>query len=421
MADSPTTPTRKRMKPVVGIFLTVFLDLLSFGLLIPDLQLRGRQLASEYLGHAASSSAVGLYTGITLAVFSLAQLITSPLLGRLSDRIGRRKILLVTTILSTMSYLVYAHASMLWIVILARILSGVAAANVGVAFAYIADVTKPEERAKSLGMIGAAFGLGFIFGPVAGGLLLKFGHNSPLVLGYVGAALAAINFLFVFFILPESLVAKREKSHFFSDFKTAFATPGLSLMLVMFFTIGFGFTNLETTFFQLLQDPNWIFHQGDGAKQTGSYILGIVGVVSVIMQGYVIRLASPKFGEVNILRFAYLGYVPILALVPFAPLWIPLILTVILMGICSGLAQPSLSSLISRSAPATIQGGIFGVTQALGALARFLGPLVSNPLFGWRPYAPYLLGAAVIMFPAAAAWKLKMPTSPGHANAIVVE
>jgi len=389
---------------------------------IPDLQLRGKLLATQHLGPGATPQQIGFLTGLSLAAFSLAQLLTAPFLGRLSDRIGRKKILLLTSLLSVASYVVYAHAESYAAVLVARALSGIAAANLGVAFAYIADITAPEERAKGLGMLGAAFGLGFILGPVAGAFLLGVSQNDPTLLGYVGAGLAALNALYIAFVLSESLRQPREgQSRFVPDLALALKTPGLGLMLAMFFAINFGFTNLETTFFQLLESPNWIFRQGEHARQTGGYILGLVGVVSVIMQGFIVRRATPRFGEVRLLRFSYLLYIPALALVPFAPLWMPAILCIVALGIAGGLAQPSLSSLISRAAPREIQGGIFGITQALGALARFLGPLVSNPLFQWRPYAPYLLGAIVILFPAFAAWKLSMPPAgedgesvPGH-------
>lgn len=394
---------------MLAIFLTVFLDLLSFGLFIPDLQLRGVELAGRLLG-SSDHPRIGFYVGASLGVFSLAQLLTAPLLGRLSDRVGRRRILILTTVLSIGSYLVYSQAETFWIVIVARVLSGIAAANLGVAFAYMADVTEPKERAKGMGLIGAAFGMGFILGPVAGALLLKAGNNHPALLGYAGAALGVLNLVYVVAVLPESRpVTQAQTGRFFGDLGRAFRTPTLALMLVMFFALNLGFTNLETTFFQLLAEKRWIHGLGPDARQTGAYILGIVGVVSAVMQGLIVRIATPRFGEVRLLRFAYLGLVPALALTPFLPLWAPMVLGVVFLGICTGLAQPSLSSLISRSAPRELQGGVFGITQGLGAVARFLGPLISNPLFHWKPYAPYLLGAGIALIPACAVWWLRMP------------
>ena len=390
------------LSPLVGIFLTVFIDLLGFGLFIPDLQLRGREFGAS-----------GILLGFALGSFSLAQLVTAPLLGRISDVYGRRRVLLITTLLSLIAYVIYAHATGIWWVVGSRIVSGIAAANVGVAFAYVADITSPEERAGGMGVVGAAFGLGFVLGPGIGAALLVAGHNHPLVLGYTGAALAAINYFYVLLILPDSAQHQAEAGgHYLENFVKAFRTRGLAVMLLMFFAAQLGFTNLESTFFQLLAKKNWIYSLGEiGARNAGAIILTLVGVVMVFMQGYLVRKLSPKYGEVNLLRFAYFGMVPSLALAPYLPLWIPMLCGVVFLGTCTGLAQPSLSSLISRSAARDMQGGVLGVNQALGALARFLGPLVSNWLFVRQPYYPYVLGAAILVLPASLAWTLHQPHS----------
>lgn len=399
------------LPPIIGIFLTVFLDLLGFGLFIPDLQLRGASLTES-----------GLVLGFALGCFSLAQLLTAPLLGRISDQKGRRVVLLITTVLSCVAYVLYAHATSIGWMIASRVVSGIAAANLGVAFAYIADVTTPENRAKGMGVVGAAFGLGFIFGPGIGAFLLAIGNNSPVVLGYTGAALSAVNFLYVLFLLPDSTQHKAEAGgHFLENFGRAFRAPDLAFLLVMFFAVQFGFTNLESTFFQLLAAPDWIFHLGSGtahwsenARDVGALILIAVGLVSVVMQGFLVRILTPRYGEVKLVRYAYVGLVPSLAAVPFLPLWIPILIGIVVMGTCTGLAQPSISALVSRAAPKDMQGGVFGVTQSLGALARFLGPLVSIPLLHWKPFAPYILGALIIVGPAFMAWRLRQPQSEGR-------
>lgn len=403
----------RKLTPIVGIFLTVFLDLLSFGMFIPDLQLRIRSLAANHFGLPTDShdSRIGLMIGASLGIFSLCQLLTAPYLGRLSDRIGRRKILMFTTALSVLSYIVYAHASSLSIIFLARAIGGVGAGNLGVAFAYIADVTKPEDRAKGLGMVGAAFGLGFILGPFSGSQLLHWGRNDPLLLGYVAAGLSFINFLYVWRFLPESLKeGKVAKGHFFSDLRNAVSVPGLGLMLLMFFSMNLGFTNLETTYFQLLADGRSVFHLGsETAKISGGYILAFVGVIAAFTQGLLVKRLSSVYGEVKVLRISYLVLAPTLALIPFAPLWIPAMIGIIFMGVSYGLAQPNLSSLISRTASRDVQGGIFGITQALGALARTVGPLVANGIFTFHPSFPYLLGGALVLIPAIGAWSLRQP------------
>ncbi|MBN9502564.1 MAG: MFS transporter [Armatimonadetes bacterium] len=411
------------LPPILGIFLTVFLDMLSFGMFIPDLQLRVKLLAAEHygLGIDTHDARVGALVGMSLAAFSLAQLVTAPFLGRLSDRIGRRRVLLITCLLSVASYVAYAHSTSLTMVFVSRVLGGIGAANLGVAFAYIADVTKPEDRAKGLGLVGAAFGLGFILGPFSGTQLLKFGHNEPLLLGYVAAGLSLVNLLYVWLLLPESLKESNvEKGHFLSDFKTAVASPGLGLLLAMFFALNLGFTNLETTYFQLLADSRSVFHLGETmAKEYGGYILAMIGVISAFTQGFLVRRLMPVYGEVNLIRFC----LPILAVtllsIPFTPLWIPALIGLLFFGMSNGLVQPSLSSVISRSAPAAIQGGIFGITQALGALARCVGPLIGNSLFSLQPSYPYILGASLILIPVLAAWRIRMPEPTGSAEGAV--
>ncbi len=407
----PESDPKKGLSPIFAIFITVFIDLLSFGVFIPDLQLRGRKLAIEALG-SANHPQLGLLIGISIASFSLAQLLTATRLGALSDQIGRRKVLLATAVLNVLSYVVYAHADNLPTMILARVLNGIAAANLGVAFAYIADISKPEERAKSLGLIGAAFGMGFILGPALGSLLLLVNHDSPLILGYVGAAFCCVNVFFIWKYLPESLktMSTSARKGTITLLSEAFKMPGLNLLLAMFFVLQLGFTNLESTFFQLLAAKNWIHHlPDDRVKIAGAFILIWVGIIGASMQGKVIGIVAPKFGEVKLLRFAFLVYVPAFFFVPYVPLWLPMLTGCLFLGIASGIAQPSLSSLISRTAPGEIQGSVFGVTQSLGALARFVGPLMSNPLFQVKPSLPYTVGTALILVPAIASIWIKMP------------
>ena len=407
-----------RPAPLVGIFLTVFLDLLSFGMFIPDLQLRGRDLAAKSLGisleKALTDHSTALMVSGILGAFSLAQLISSPVLGRMSDRIGRRRVLLISIGLSVASYFLYAFANDFGILVFARVLAGIAAANLGVAFAYVADVTTPETRAQGLGKVGAALGMGFILGPVAGGLLVKFGHNSPVLLGIVGGGLSVVNFLYVWLLLPESLSeAKQDRASFADELRVAMTTPGLALLLLMFFAYNFGFANLQSTFFLLLADPRSVFHLAEAdAKSYGSYLLGAVGLTSALVQGFLVPRVVKRFGEITVLRFSLLILAPALALVPFGPLWIPALLITVGLALGSGLSQPAMTSLISRAAPPQIQGGIFGINQSIGALARLVGPVVAPPLFAMQPTFPYLLGGVAVLFPAFAAWSLREAAKP---------
>lgn len=388
---------RRQPSPLIGIFLTVLIDLLSFGLVIPDIQLRGEALGAE-----------GWVRGLVLATFSIAQIIASPYLGRMSDRVGRRPILLVTTALAIGSYLFYASAEVLWIMFVARALSGMAGSNLGVAYAYISDITKPLDRARSFGMLGAAFGIGFILGPVFGALLIKAGNGHPHILGYTAAVISLVNLVYIALWLPESLhLGAQHPSHAegtrpgtFRSISIALTTPGLGVLLGLFFAYNFGFANLETTYFLL------VTHDFHLSQEQGAYMLAYVGVISAIMQGGVVRLVMPRFGEVRLMRFAYLLVVPSIVLVPWLHPWLPHLGILLTLGIGAGLAQPSLSSLISRRAPPAMVGGVFGVTQALGAVSRILAPLISNELFDRRSWLPYAVAGCMIIVPLVGAFRL---------------
>lgn len=383
----------KKPSPLIGIFITVFLDLVGFGIFIPDIQVR-----SESLG------ARGPMIGLVIASFSIAQFVTAPILGRWSDKYGRRTILIVTSLLALVSYLVYSQATSLPVLFAARILCGIAGANLGVAYAYIADVTSPEDRAKGMGLVGAAFGLGFILGPGLGAILLKIGGHKPFLLGIVGAVFAALNLLYLVFFVPEPVrTTDTEGSAFtIAKLKQAFVTPGLGLLLVLFFAYSFSFSNLESTFFRLA------INQFRMKQEEGAIVLIVVGVVAALMQGWLIRILNPRLGEVRMLRIGFLMVAPMLALMPFAPPWTLMLCGAVVLGVGNGMAQPSLSSLVSRSAPATMQGGIFGVTQGLGAFARMFGPMLGNGLYDLHYAYPYFAAGILMLGPIAMSWFVRL-------------
>ena len=230
-----------------------------------------------------------------------------------------------------------------------------------------------------MGMVGAAFGLGFILGPPVGALLVQLGPSvpghmvvtnlygsggahSPAVLGYTAAALALVNFLYVLLILPESL--RRDdvgpSASVLRNLQIAFQTPALATLLALFFAANFAFSNLESTYF-LLTNKSFGLSQLQGAM-----ILGFVGVVSAIIQGGLIRSLTARFGEVNLVRIGFLMQIPTLLLLPFAVPWTPQLATILVLGVGSGIVQPSMGSLISRNAPPAIQGGVFGVDAVVG-------------------------------------------------------
>lgn len=377
-----------------AIALTVFIDMMSFGMAIPDLQLRAEKLGAQ-----------GILMGILLSSYSIAQFFFSPVLGRWSDTVGRRKVLVITCGLTLVCFLIYAFADSLGLMFASRILGGISAANIGVAFAYMADVTEPEERAAGMGMLGAAFGLGFIFGPVLGAQLVKAGGGSPFLLGMVAAGFALINILFILFKLPEPAVVRGKAAttlkEGLSQLQTALKMPGLGLLVVLFFVANFAFSNLESTFFRLM------YNQWKLDEQGGAMVLFAVGVTVAITQGWLVRKWTPKYGEIKLLRLGYALLIPGLLLVPYTPPWTPLLLGAVLIGFANGIAGPSVNSLISRSAPADMQGGIGGIIQSAGALARIFGPICGSLLFDLGPAWPYIVASLLMVWPTLAAMRYK--------------
>ncbi len=392
----------KSLPPLPGLMLTVFVDLLAFGMFIPDLQLRGKEFGLS-----------GIELGLLFASFSGAQVISSPWLGHLSDNRGRRVVLISSSILSVFAYLVYANLNhLIFLLVVSRVLLGIASSNLGVAFAYAADISTDEQRARSVGSLGAAVGVGFILGPVLGAGLLKLGGGGTAVLGYTGSFLVFLNLLYIVFFLPEPIRDRKEsqKRKALDAYKIAFQTPSLAILLVMLTFLSLGFTNLESTFFLLLSSSHGPYHLPDNSARTaGAILLGLVGVCSAFSQGFLVRALAPKLGEATILRICY----PIMGIlfffVPYSSLWLPAILLFGTFALTSGLANPSLNSLLSRAAPDELQGSTFGIAQSLQGFARLFGPLISLPLFAIKISYPYELGAALIVFGAAISMFIKLP------------
>lgn len=393
--------------------------MLSFGTVIPDIQLRAEKLTQNIHFFGFNLEAYSnVLIGITIATFSFAQFVVAPILGKISDRVGRRPVLIITCIVAVLSCIVYAFANTLPIMILSRALLGIAGANLGVAYAYIGDVTSTENRAATMGKLGMAFGIGFIFGPPLGAFLIKLGQGSPIFLGIGSAILAFINFLFVFFFLPESLTnevreernnkPKEKKLSRVQQLKKAFAYPGLRNLFILFFVASFAFSNLETTFYRVGEDVYLL------QVEETTLVLVFVGIIAAVVQGGLIKGLVRRFGEVNLVRAGYLFQSPILFAIPFVRPWFTLLAGTLFLGISSGIASPPLTSLISQSAPKEISGEIFGVNQSLGSLARIIGPVVANSLYGFGPVTPYAFAAIVMLVPTLMAWKIAPPQNSNN-------
>jgi MFS transporter, DHA1 family, tetracycline resistance protein len=370
------------------LFLIVFVDLIGFGLVIPLLPF-----------YALRFGALPQEVTVLLAVYSLMQLFTAPLWGRLSDRVGRRPVLMVSMAASVLAYLWIGSASALWMLFAARALAGACAGNIAAAQAYIADVTKPEERAKGMGLIGAAFGLGFIIGPALGGLLAG---NDPVTAdiqtpAWVAAGLSFLALSGVFLLLRESLPAASRGASGHSRSRLAsildvLHRPVLSRLILIFFLVILAFAGMESTF------ALWALGQfGWGPGQVG-YVFAYVGVLSAILQGGLIGRLTRRFGEERLLICGLALITAGLLGLPFAREIPALGVAVSALAFGMGLMQPSLNSLISRRAGREEQGEVLGVSQSVGSLSRVLGPAMAGLLFGeFGRSAPFFCGAVLVV------------------------
>lgn len=368
------------------LFLIVLIDLIGFGLVIPLLPF-----------YAERFSASPQEVTALMATFSLVQVLAAPVWGRLSDRVGRRPVLMVSMAAASLAYLWLGFANALWMLFAARALAGACAGNIAAAQAYIADVTPPEKRARGMGMIGAAFGIGFIIGPALGGLLA--GNNlatadlrSP---GLAASVLSLTAFFGVLLVLKESLprgLALAPRKGRIAALRDALGHKTLARLLVIFFLATVAFGGMEATF------ALWAMAQfGWGPEQVG-YIFAYVGVLSALMQGGLIGRLTARFGEEKLLVCG-LGLIALgLLMIPLARSLPLVVVAVSFLAIGMGAMQPSLNSLISRRAGAAEQGEVLGVAQSVGSLSRVLGPLAAGALFaGLGRGSPFLAGMALVI------------------------
>jgi MFS transporter, DHA1 family, tetracycline resistance protein len=354
----------KRSRLLV-IFLVVFFDLLAFGIVIPIL---------PYYSKTFGANAFAL--GWLMAIYSIAQFVFAPIWGSVSDRMGRRPILLLTILGGASCMVATALAGSFWILFLARMLAGIFGANISTASAYIADITPPADRAKGMGLIGAGYGLGFIFGPALGGVFSVYGYHVPILMA---AALGFMNFLFAFFILEESVKPGRltpaGKKFSLVGLRLAFARNSTAIPIGLFFLSTLAFTQLEVVFGLFV-----LAKFGFGAQDAG-WLLAGMGVTSAILQGGLIGRLAKKFGEKNLLPVGFLFFALSLAGSALAPTLLPFVIFLIGVAVGNGLVTPSLSSLASKGAPEDKRGSILGIYQSAGSLARVIGPPTAGLLF----------------------------------------
>jgi len=373
--------------PLFVLFLTVFIDLVGFGIVIPILPL--------YAEHFhASPVAIGWLTGI----YSGMQIIFTPILGKLSDRFGRRPVLFMSIVGTALGFALMGFAHSLTLLFAARILAGITGGNISIPQAYIADVTAPEKRSRAMGMIGAAFGLGFTFGPLIGGMMSRISYGAPF---FFAAGLAVINAALVYLILPESLSREhRAKPHEDASITEVFrhgrgAMFGIVVGTYFFLIVGF---SIMTTLFALFTESRFGYD-----AQANGYLFGFIGIVAVIVQGGLIGRLIKMFGEVALARAGMILTTLSLVLLPLS------------MG--SGCASPPLTGLASQMIEQNWQGRALGVMQSAGSTGRLLGPLLGGWLLMFdlgKPltqYArtPFIVGALLCFIGSGLAFCVKKP------------
>ncbi len=378
------------------LFLIVFVDLIGFGVVIP--------LLPYYALHFHASP---LEVTSLMACYSFAQFFSSPILGRLSDKLGRKPVLVASLVCSVCSYIWLGLADALWMIYAARLLAGAGAGNIAAAQAYITDITTEDKRAKGMGMIGAAFGLGFTLGPAFGGMLAGDDPtNAALARPALAAAfLSGVALILTLLLLKESLPAAlrggTRRASRFALAREAFSRTNLRHVILLFFWTSIAFAGVETTFALWATD---VF--GWGPKQVG-WVFFFVGLVLAAIQGGLIGRLTKRFGERQVAIGGTILLTIGLAALPFS-FNLPTVLAVMaLLAAGMGLLNPTITSLVSKEAGSTDRGGILGVNQSAQSLSRILGPLFAGLVYSAVGRdAPYYGGAIIMVAVVVMAMKL---------------
>ena len=410
----------KHKPSILVVFLTVFIDLIGFGIVVPLVPIYSRHYGAGWL-----------IIGAIVASYSAMQFLFAPVLGRWSDRIGRRPVMLISTAGSALSYVLFAigsgfdnHAAALWALLISRVFAGICGANITVAQAYIADITPPENRSKRMGLIGMAFGLGFILGPAISGLALKFfGETGP---GWAAAALCAANFILAFSILAESLQPSSGHANRRPHLKQwghTLSQPKIGLLILIFFLSTFAFSCFETTLPLLVNDDFNLGLTVDLTKPAMTVVSLFVfcGLIAAFVQGGMIGRLVKILGEPQLIALSLVLTGVTLALLPFikgegqlkwlavlrfadAP-WIKMLLALALLSVGTSLTRPPVFGLLSNLTPANEQGATIGVAQGVGSLARIVGPLFALALYWRRPILPYVICGGLAVLTGLIAWQ----------------
>lgn len=365
------------------IFLIVFIDLFGFGVILPLLPFIGEK-------YGANPFQIGLLA----ATYSLFQLISTPILGRLSDRFGRKKLLIISQAGSLVGYLLLGLANSLPLLFLSRLIDGATGGNISIAQAYIADVTNKENRARGMGLIGAAFGLGFIVGPAFGGLLSHFGFWAP---AFAAAFISAVTIVSTFFFLPETVnIKEAEKNPHrkfnLDEFLNIMKTYPIGLLITVFFVLNLAFSIMQGNF------ALWTQRAFNFGPTENGWMYGAIGVVAVITQLLILPRLTKKFSEKKLLIISVflLG----LSLISFIFVAHPLLLLIplTLLPFGNGLSNPLIQSIASEDVPKEDYGGTLGIMQSAGSMGRIFGPIAGGWMFEmFNKDVPFLVAGGVVL------------------------
>ncbi len=369
------------------IFLIIFVNLLGFGIILPLLPY-----------YVESMGAGAITIGLLSAAYSLFQLLAAPILGELSDKIGRRPVLIFSLIGTTLSFFLLGIANTILVLFISRIIDGISGGNISAAQAYIADITSKENRTQGMGVMMAAFSLGFILGPAIGGILSQYGYSVP---AFAAAIVSLIATLLTIFFLPESLDLKKvaaapakKVKRFFSlkDFYDALTHPNIGIVLTITFMVMFAFSLMEGTFALFSEHTLHL-----EAKDVG-YMFAFLGSIGIIMQLFFLKRITNLLSEKKAVVISVVLMTLALIILAFANSTLMLYAALSLLAIGNSISGPILSGILSKLTPDNEQGNVMGTSQSVGSFARLIGPLIGTTIFsviGIR--SPYIFGAGVLL------------------------
>jgi multidrug resistance protein len=376
------------------VILTVLIDLIGFGIVIPLLTF-----------YTEDYGATAVQVTMLMAVYSIAQFAFAPVWGQLSDRYGRRPIMLFSIAGTCLTLAGFAAANTLWLLFVFRTLNGACAANISTAQAYVADVTTPENRARGMGLIGASFGVGLSLGPFIGGELAQFGYAVPI---WAAAGLAAFNFGWAWFKLPESHTRRSHRVRTLDPriALRALRHPVIGVAIGLTFVATFAFSMMEATF-TLVAEHVWSMEAHDVGR-----LFGLIGGIGIVIQGGLIGRLVGAFGERRLIGAGYLTTAAGLCWFAFIDGGLAIYGACVLIAIGTSLANPSLQALISRGASSDEQGAVLGANQSLAALARALAPTIGGLLFAhWFTGGAFLGGGLLMLAALLLSTRLSVPGS----------